>query len=142
MSLKGILGVHISGTESPRRTWSTTYRGRWGKATLLIHKGFELENGDDWVNSKSENHEEQCIKDLLKKVNKEHPGFWARVVSDCKGVSEETTTGVLRLHQMVESGSLLFPAINVNDSVTKSKNLTISMDAVSHWLTESKGQRM
>ena len=92
-----------------------------GDATLLIHKGFELENGDDWVNSKSENHEEQCIKDLLKKVNKEHPGFWTRVVSDCKGVSEETTTGVLRLHQMVESGSLLFPAINVNDSVTKSK---------------------
>ena len=57
----------------------------------------------------------------MKKVNKEHPGFWTRVVSDCKGVSEETTTGVLRLHQMVESGSLLFPAINVNDSVTKSK---------------------
>ncbi len=92
-----------------------------GDATLLIHKGYELENGDDWVNSKSENHEEQCIKDLLKKVNEEHPGFWTKVVLDCKGVSEETTTGVLRLHQMVESGNLLFPAINVNDSVTKSK---------------------
>ena len=92
-----------------------------GDATLLIHKGYELENGDDWVNTKSENHEEQCIKDLLKNVNDSHPGFWTKVVSDCKGVSEETTTGVLRLHQMVESGSLLFPAINVNDSVTKSK---------------------
>ena len=92
-----------------------------GDATLLIHKGYELENGDDWVNSKSENHEEQCIKDLLKKVYEEHPGFWTKVVKDCKGVSEETTTGVLRLHQMVESGNLLFPAINVNDSVTKSK---------------------
>ena len=92
-----------------------------GDATLLIHKGYELENGDDWVYSKSENHEEQCIKDLLKKVNEAHPEFWTKVVSDCKGVSEETTTGVLRLHQMVESGNLLFPAINVNDSVTKSK---------------------
>ena len=92
-----------------------------GDATLLIHKGYELEHGDDWVNSKSENHEEQCIKDLLKRVNETRPGFWTKVVSDCKGVSEETTTGVLRLHQMVESGSLLFPAINVNDSVTKSK---------------------
>ena len=92
-----------------------------GDATLLIHKGYELENGSDWVNSKSENHEEQCIKDLLKKVNESHPEFWTKVVSDCKGVSEETTTGVLRLHQMVESGNLLFPAINVNDSVTKSK---------------------
>ena len=92
-----------------------------GDATLLIHKGYQLENGDDWVDSKSENHEEQCIKDLLKKVNGSNPGFWTRVVSDCKGVSEETTTGVLRLHQMVDSGNLLFPAINVNDSVTKSK---------------------
>ena len=64
-----------------------------GDATLLIHKGYELENGDDWVNSKSENHEEQCIKDLLKKVNESHPEFWTKVVSDCKGVSEETTTG-------------------------------------------------
>ena len=92
-----------------------------GDATLLIHKGYQLENGDDWVDSKSENHEEQCIKDLLKKVNGSNPRFWTRVVSDCKGVSEETTTGVLRLHQMVDSGNLLFPAINVNDSVTKSK---------------------
>ena len=92
-----------------------------GDATLLIHKGFELENGDDWVNSASSNHEEQCVKDLLKRVHSERPNFWTSVVSECHGVSEETTTGVHRLLQMVESGSLLFPAINVNDSVTKSK---------------------
>ena len=92
-----------------------------GDATLLIHKGFELERGSDWVNSPSDNIEEQCIKNLLKTVNSENPGFWTQVVKDCYGVSEETTTGVQRLVQMVESGSLLFPAINVNDSVTKSK---------------------
>ncbi len=92
-----------------------------GDATLLIHKGFELENGSDWVHSDSESHEEQCIKDLLIRVNSESPDFWSRVVEDCKGVSEETTTGVHRLYQMVEEASLLFPAINVNDSVTKSK---------------------
>ena len=92
-----------------------------GDATLLIHKGFELENGSEWVESPSESEEEQCIKNLLKRVNAESPGFWTSVVDDCKGVSEETTTGVLRLNQMVESNTLLFPAINVNDSVTKSK---------------------
>ena len=92
-----------------------------GDATLLIHKGFELENGSDWVETASENHEEQCIKDLLKRVHSESPNFWHQVVEDCRGVSEETTTGVHRLQQMVAGGSLLFPAINVNDSVTKSK---------------------
>jgi len=92
-----------------------------GDATLLIHKGFELENGSEWVNTVSENHEEQCIKDILKRVNSENPEFWTGVVDGCYGVSEETTTGVHRLQQMVESGSLLFPAMNVNDSVTKSK---------------------
>ena len=92
-----------------------------GDATLLIHKGFELERGSDWVNSPSDSQEEQCIKNLLKTVNSTNPGFWTQVVEDCCGVSEETTTGVQRLVQMVESGSLLFPAINVNDSVTKSK---------------------
>ena len=92
-----------------------------GDATLLIHKGYELENGSNWVETVSESHEEQCIKDLLKKVHSESPNFWRQVVKDCLGVSEETTTGVHRLQQMVEEGSLLFPAINVNDSVTKSK---------------------
>src|SRR5689334_7245250 len=92
-----------------------------GDVTLLIHKGFELENGSDWVNTPSGNHEEQVIKDLLKRVAKERPGFWHTVVKDWKGVSEETTTGVHRLYQMLEAGKLLVPAINVNDSVTKSK---------------------
>lgn len=92
-----------------------------GDATLLIHKGYDLENGCDWVNSPASNTEEGCIKDLLKKVLAERKGFWGTVVSECKGVSEETTTGVHRLQQMVENGELLFPAINVNDSVTKSK---------------------
>jgi adenosylhomocysteinase len=92
-----------------------------GDATLLIHKGYELENGSDWVNTPSGSHEEQVIKDLLKRVAKERPGFWHEVVKDWKGVSEETTTGVHRLYQMLEAGKLLVPAINVNDSVTKSK---------------------
>ena len=92
-----------------------------GDATLLIHKGFQLEQGSNWTNSPSSNHEEQCIKDLLNSVNKSSPSFWSEVVGGCFGVSEETTTGVHRLMQMVVEGSLLFPAINVNDSVTKSK---------------------
>jgi adenosylhomocysteinase len=93
-----------------------------GDVTLLIHKGFELEQGDTtWVNSPSGSHEEQVIKNLLKRVAKERPGFWTAVVRDWKGVSEETTTGVHRLYQMLEAGKLLVPAINVNDSVTKSK---------------------
>ena len=92
-----------------------------GDATLLIHKGYELEHGSQWIHSPSDSQEEQVIKDLLKRVYSESPEFWTNVVENCKGVSEETTTGVLRLNQMVDSGKLLFPAINVNDSVTKSK---------------------
>ena len=93
-----------------------------GDVTLLIHKGFELEKGDEsWVNSASGSHEEQVIKNLLKRVATERPGYWTRVVADWKGVSEETTTGVHRLYQLAEAGKLLVPAINVNDSVTKSK---------------------
>ncbi len=92
-----------------------------GDATLLIHKGYELENGSDWVNTPSDNHEVAVIKALLKRVAKERPGFWHEVVKNWKGVSEETTTGVHRLYQMLEQGKLLVPAINVNDSVTKSK---------------------
>jgi adenosylhomocysteinase len=92
-----------------------------GDVTLLIHKGYELENGDKWVDSAASSHEEQVIKNLLKRVAKERPGFWTNVVKSWKGVSEETTTGVHRLYQMMEAGKLLVPAINVNDSVTKSK---------------------
>ena len=92
-----------------------------GDATLLIHKGYELENGSDWVNSPSAAHEEDVIKDLLKKVYAENPQHWHEVVKEWRGVSEETTTGVHRLYKMHEAGTLLVPAINVNDSVTKSK---------------------
>jgi adenosylhomocysteinase len=92
-----------------------------GDVTLLIHKGYQLEDGDDWVNTPSGNHEEQVIKDLLKKVHAEDPQHWHKVAAEWRGVSEETTTGVHRLYQMVEKGKLLVPAINVNDSVTKSK---------------------
>ena len=92
-----------------------------GDATLLIHKGVELENGSDWVNTESGSEEEQVIKDLLKRVQSEKPIHWSKVAETMVGVSEETTTGVHRLLQMEERGELLFQAINVNDSVTKSK---------------------
>ena len=92
-----------------------------GDVTLLIHKGYELENGSDWVNTPSGSHEEKVIKDLLKKVHAEKPGYWHGLVAAWKGVSEETTTGVHRLYKMQQEGKLLVPAINVNDSVTKSK---------------------
>ncbi len=92
-----------------------------GDVTLLIHKGYQLELGDKWVDTASGSEEEAVIKRLLKRVAKERPGFWHKVVKDWKGVSEETTTGVHRLYQMKEAGKLLVPAINVNDSVTKSK---------------------
>ena len=92
-----------------------------GDATLLIHKGYELEEGDKWVDSPSGNHEEQVIKDLLKKVYADDPQHWHKVAKEWRGVSEETTTGVHRLYKMMEQGKLLVPAINVNDSVTKSK---------------------
>jgi adenosylhomocysteinase len=92
-----------------------------GDATLLIHKGYELEEGSDWVNTPSESHEEKVIKDLLKKVHAENPRRWHDIVAEWRGVSEETTTGVHRLYKMQQEGKLLVPAINVNDSVTKSK---------------------
>ncbi len=92
-----------------------------GDVTLLIHKGYELESGDRWIDTPSESHEEQVIKDLLRRVHAEDPDHWHRVVAAWRGVSEETTTGVHRLYKMMEQGKLLVPAINVNDSVTKSK---------------------
>jgi adenosylhomocysteinase len=92
-----------------------------GDVTLLIHKGYQLEQGDKWVDTPSSSHEEQVIKNLLKRVHAENPTCWTNVVKDWRGVSEETTTGVHRLYQMLEKGQLLVPAINVNDSVTKSK---------------------
>ena len=92
-----------------------------GDVTLLIHKGCELEEGSDWVNTPSAAHEEQVIKNLLKRVHKTNKTFWATLAKEWRGVSEETTTGVHRLYQMLERGALRVPAINVNDSVTKSK---------------------
>jgi len=92
-----------------------------GDATLLIHKGYEMENGSDWINTPSGSTEEQVIKDLLKDIKEKQPGVFHEIVKEWKGVSEETTTGVHRLYQMAKAGTLLVPAINVNDSVTKSK---------------------
>lgn len=92
-----------------------------GDATLLIHWGYKLEeNNGVWLDENL-NKEETVIVDLLKETYKSEPDKWHRMVKDLKGVSEETTTGVHRLYKMAENKSLLFPAINVNDSVTKSK---------------------
>jgi adenosylhomocysteinase len=92
-----------------------------GDATLLIHKGYELEEGSDWAKTKSPNREEKVIKDLLLEVQRENPFRWHEIVKEWRGVSEETTTGVHRLYKMHQENRLLVPAINVNDSVTKSK---------------------
>ena len=92
-----------------------------GDATLLIHKGYQAENDPSILDVKPSNHEEGVILNLLKKILKENPEKWHKIAQEWKGVSEETTTGVHRLYQMQERGDLLIPAINVNDSVTKSK---------------------
>jgi adenosylhomocysteinase len=92
-----------------------------GDVTLLLHKGYELEEGSDWVNTPSSSHEEKVIKDLLKEIHAENPYRWHELVKEWRGVSEETTTGVHRLYKLQETGKLLVPAFNVNDSVTKSK---------------------
>jgi len=92
-----------------------------GDATLLIHKGYELEEGSDWTRTPSASHEEKVIKDLLNQIHAENPQRWHEIAREWRGVSEETTTGVHRLYKMHEAGELLVPAINVNDSVTKSK---------------------
>jgi adenosylhomocysteinase len=92
-----------------------------GDATLLIHMGYKAENDAKVLDKKASNVEEGVILDLLKRTLAENPQKWHSVVKEWKGVSEETTTGVHRLYQMLEKGELLVPAINVNDSVTKSK---------------------
>ena len=91
-----------------------------GDATLYIILGAELENGKDVLSSPS-NEEEEALKKQLMTRFKSTPGWFTKVKNSIKGVSEETTTGVLRLYQMAEKGQLPFPAFNVNDSVTKSK---------------------
>lgn len=92
-----------------------------GDATLLIHMGYKAEKNAKILEKTASNTEEAVILSLLKKTLAENPLKWHKVVEDWQGVSEETTTGVHRLYQMLEKGELLVPAINVNDSVTKSK---------------------
>ena len=92
-----------------------------GDATLLIHRGYAAEEDASILEEGNEVFEMSVINSLLKRQLKKDPKFWHKMVPGIKGVSEETTTGVHRLYQMAEAGKLLFPAINVNDSVTKSK---------------------
>jgi len=92
-----------------------------GDATLIIHRGYQAEDDSSLLTKPSDNKELQIIDKLLQETQGVAPSFWHDLVSEWKGVSEETTTGVHRLYQMAERGELLVPAINVNDSVTKSK---------------------
>ena len=92
-----------------------------GDATLVLHWGVKAEQDASFLDRKPGSEEEGVILNLIKRTLKEAPGLWTRFVKDWKGVSEETTTGVHRLYQMMEKKELLVPAINVNDSVTKSK---------------------
>jgi adenosylhomocysteinase len=92
-----------------------------GDATLLIHRGYQAEDKPSILDEPTDNAELKVVNALLKRILKSHPGYWHKVVPHIKGVSEETTTGVKRLYEMLKAGELLFPGINVNDSVTKSK---------------------
>jgi adenosylhomocysteinase len=92
-----------------------------GDATLMIHKGYEAERDPSLLNATAANAEEKAFMKQLQDIYIEDKTRWQRTVAEWKGVSEETTTGVHRLYQMMENGTLLVPAINVNDSVTKSK---------------------
>ncbi|MBQ5873030.1 MAG: adenosylhomocysteinase [Bacteroidales bacterium] len=92
-----------------------------GDATLLVHKGYAIENDPSLLDKEASNTEEAIVLKTLKKVYEEDSQKWHNILKTLKGVSEETTTGVHRLYQMMERGELLIPAINVNDSVTKSK---------------------
>lgn len=92
-----------------------------GDASLLVHLGYKAEDNASTIDRKGENREEQTVLDTLNRILKEDNQRWHRTVAEMKGISEETTTGVHRLYQMMEKGELLVPAINVNDSVTKSK---------------------
>jgi adenosylhomocysteinase len=92
-----------------------------GDATMMIHKGFEIEKNPELLKNVAENADEKAFLKQLQEIFIEDKTRWSRTVAEWKGVSEETTTGVHRLYQMKEKGKLLVPAINVNDSVTKSK---------------------
>ncbi len=92
-----------------------------GDATLMVHRGYEAEKNASILDQPVDGEDEAELNKLLKRILKKNPDRWQQAARDMKGVSEETTTGVHRLYQMKEEGKLLFPAINVNDSVTKSK---------------------
>ncbi len=92
-----------------------------GDATLIIHRGYEAENDPSILEGENKPPDLAAMDELLAQILRDDPGFWARLVEEWKGVSEETTTGVHRLYKRLEEGTLLVPAINVNDSVTKSK---------------------
>ncbi len=92
-----------------------------GDATLLLHQGYQAEKDPSLLSKEASNKEEAIVQELIRDIHIEDPRKWHRVAESLKGISEETTTGVHRLYQMMEKGELLVPAINVNDSVTKSK---------------------
>ena len=92
-----------------------------GDATIMIHKGYEAEKNASVLDAKADTQDERELYKILKKILADTPDRWGKIVPGIRGVSEETTTGVHRLYQMIEQGKLLFPAFNVNDSVTKSK---------------------
>ncbi len=132
---KAGVAVYAWKGETLEEYWECTYRAlTWpdgsgpdqivddgGDATLLIHRGVAAENDPSILDEPTDVVELQIINALLKKVLAEDPQHWHKVAAKVKGVSEETTTGVHRLEQMAKKGELIFPAINVNDSVTKSK---------------------
>ena len=112
-------GLFVSGSGGAKaRAWIVD---DGGDATLLIHKGYKAENDASTLDYEPSSYEEEVILGTLKSILAEDPEKWHRTVAEWKGVSEETTTGVHRLYQMQEAGELLVPAINVNDSCTKSK---------------------
>jgi len=133
---KGVPVFAWKGETLPDYWWCTDTAMEWpdgsgpdsivddgGDATLILHKGVEFENAEkvpDW-NPETDSEEYGVILALLKEQQEKDPGRWHRLAAKVRGVSEETTTGVNRLYQMQRGGTLLFPAINVNDSVTKSK---------------------
>jgi adenosylhomocysteinase len=113
--------LRFPGSEASRPAGPTLIVDDGGDATLMIHLGFQAEKDPSILDRKAGSADETALYKRLKLILKEDPSRWQRTVKELKGVSEETTTGVHRLYKMAKEGSLLVPAINVNDSVTKSK---------------------